>query len=97
MTHSRAGIGWSYLAGGSEYYRACLKWHTSLDITPEEVHTKGLAEVKRISGLMKTVRFLRRDHNHKTPDKERFISIMQFSSPNPRFDFLLEIVSSRRF
>ena len=33
---------------GEEYYKACLKWHLSVDMTPEEVHEKGLEEVERI-------------------------------------------------
>ena len=49
MPNTRQGLGVSYLPDGAEYYKACLKWHTSLDITPEEVHQKGLDEVDRIA------------------------------------------------
>ena len=55
MSHTRPGLGVSHLANGSDYYKTCLKWHTSLDITPEEVHKKGLEEVDRIAKEMKQV------------------------------------------
>lgn len=44
--------------GGAEFYQQCLKWHTSLDITPDEVHRIGLAEVARIRTEMERVEFL---------------------------------------
>jgi len=52
-TRTEFGV-WS-LPRGKDYYRACLKWHLSTDITPEEVHSLGLREVARISGLMQQV------------------------------------------
>ena len=55
MPSTRKGLGIGHLTNGTEYYKACLKWHTSLDITPEEVHQKGLDEVDRISNEIKTV------------------------------------------
>ena len=55
MPNTRQGLGVSSLPNGAEYYKACLKWHTSLDITPEEVHQKGLAEVDRIAKEMEKV------------------------------------------
>ncbi|KAL3846519.1 hypothetical protein ACJMK2_017499 [Sinanodonta woodiana] len=50
--HTRSQWGVSSFDQGKEYYRACLKWHLSIDITPEEVHNKGLAEVDRINRQM---------------------------------------------
>lgn len=35
--------------GGSDYYSYLIRYHTSLDITPEEVHATGLSEVSRIN------------------------------------------------
>lgn len=40
---------------GENFYQACLKWHLSLDLTPEEVHDKGLKEVERIYNEMKKI------------------------------------------
>ncbi|XP_052214630.1 uncharacterized protein LOC127833430 isoform X7 [Dreissena polymorpha] len=45
---TRKSYGVSSFPRGQEYYKACLKWHLSLNITPEEVNAKGLQEVNRI-------------------------------------------------
>ena len=37
------------------YYKACLKWHLSFEMSPDEVHKKGLEEVARISTDMQKV------------------------------------------
>ncbi|XP_050415177.2 uncharacterized protein LOC126829397 isoform X2 [Patella vulgata] len=55
MPATRQGYGVANLHKGREFYQACLKWHLSLDLTPEEVHQKGLDEVKRISEEMKKI------------------------------------------
>lgn len=52
---SRDSIGVSDVPGGREYYRALVRYHTSLDVTPEEVHRTGLAEVARIRAEMDDV------------------------------------------
>jgi len=53
----RAGV-WK-LSDGDEYYKYCLRYHTTTDMTPEEIHQLGLKEVKRIQeeiiGLFKTL------------------------------------------
>eukprot|EP00092_Neocalanus_flemingeri_P033659 GFUD01036590.1.p1 GENE.GFUD01036590.1~~GFUD01036590.1.p1 ORF type:complete len:569 (-),score=216.01 GFUD01036590.1:72-1778(-) len=40
---------------GPEFYKACLKFHTSTDLTAEEIHQKGVQEVARIEGEMKEI------------------------------------------
>ena len=45
---TRTSWGVNSFKDGEAYYKACLKWHLSTDITPEEVHEKGLQEVDRI-------------------------------------------------
>jgi uncharacterized protein (DUF885 family) len=37
-----------HLAGGDEAYRRLIRHHTSLDLTPEELHGTGLREIERI-------------------------------------------------
>ncbi|MDA4120102.1 MAG: DUF885 domain-containing protein [Thaumarchaeota archaeon] len=43
----KAGI--MYVPGGREAYAKLIRVHTSLDLTPEEIHKTGLAEVDRIN------------------------------------------------
>ncbi|KAK7072492.1 hypothetical protein SK128_012146 [Halocaridina rubra] len=40
--------GVSSLPGGMEYYKGCLRFHTSTDLTPQQIHDLGLSEVERI-------------------------------------------------
>ncbi|XP_076443703.1 uncharacterized protein LOC143282097 isoform X2 [Babylonia areolata] len=55
MPHTRATYGVDGLPSGQDYYRACLQWHLSLDLSPEHVHRTGLREVDRITQLMRQV------------------------------------------
>ena len=52
---SRDSIGISEIPGGREYYQALVRYHTSLDLTAEEVHQTGLDEVARIRAEMEEV------------------------------------------
>jgi uncharacterized protein (DUF885 family) len=40
--------GLKYLPGGDAYYRQCIARETSLEMTPQEIHEFGLAEVARV-------------------------------------------------
>jgi uncharacterized protein (DUF885 family) len=51
----RESVGISGVPGGRDYYRALVRYHTTRDMTPEEVHQVGLAEVARIRGEMDAV------------------------------------------
>jgi uncharacterized protein (DUF885 family) len=42
-------VGLGQYPGGKAYYRRLVKLHTTLDVTPEEVHRFGLAEVERLN------------------------------------------------
>lgn len=56
-TRAAAGIG--ALPGGERVYAALVRSHTTLDLTPAEVHAIGRAEVARIQdGLLATAREL---------------------------------------
>ncbi|MBC7788813.1 MAG: DUF885 domain-containing protein [Anaerolineae bacterium] len=46
---------WQY-PRGKEYYRYLVRLHTTLNVTPEEVHQTGLREVARISRQMAAIR-----------------------------------------
>ena len=44
------------LANGAEEYRTRLKYYTTTDMTPDQVHDLGLAQVARIHGEMSTIK-----------------------------------------
>jgi uncharacterized protein (DUF885 family) len=52
---ARAGIAAAELPNGREYYRHLVRSFTTLDLTPEQVHQTGLAEVRRIRGEMEEI------------------------------------------
>ena len=49
------GVGLPNTPAMREYYKALVKYHTTLDITPDEVHRIGLSEVARIRREMDAV------------------------------------------
>jgi len=55
LANPRESIGISEVPGGRAYYRELVRHHTTLDTTPEAVHARGLAEVKRIRAEMDRV------------------------------------------
>lgn len=50
----RVGLG--QFAGGSALYAALVKLHTTLDLTPEQVHSKGIERIARIEESMSAIR-----------------------------------------
>ncbi|MDP6443211.1 MAG: DUF885 domain-containing protein, partial [Pirellulaceae bacterium] len=52
---ARGSLGASALPNGRDFYRHRVRKYTTLDVTPEEVHATGLAEVKRIRGEMREI------------------------------------------
>lgn len=48
LAEPRESVGISAVPGGREYYRELVRYHTTLDTTPEEIHARGQAEVERI-------------------------------------------------
>jgi len=52
---TREAIGISEVPGGRDYYAALVRYYTTYDITPEEVHQIGLDEVARIRGEMEAI------------------------------------------
>nr|XP_053629733.1 LOW QUALITY PROTEIN: uncharacterized protein LOC128686732 [Cherax quadricarinatus] len=45
---TRPEVAVSSLEGGHDYYQACLNFHTSTSLTPQEIHNLGVTEVARI-------------------------------------------------
>ena len=50
------GVGLKQYPGGLAAYRDFVKYHTTMDVTPEQVHEIGLKNVARIAGEMAKIR-----------------------------------------
>jgi len=61
--HARQTDGLGAVPGGRDLYRYYVKYHTTTDLTPKEIHALGLAQVREISrqlaAIEKTVGFQR--------------------------------------
>ena len=55
VPHCRDSISASALPDGRDFYRQRVKRFTTLDVTPDEVHQRGLSEVARIRAEMEEV------------------------------------------
>ena len=75
---ARTTLGAYELPDGRAYYRQKIREFTTLDLTPEEIHRKGLSEVERIgaemNAVMKEVGF-----------EGDFAAFLQFLRTDPRF------------
>jgi len=75
---ARTTLGAYALPRGREYYAQQIREYTSLDLTPEEIHKIGLAEVERISGEMNAV-------IKQVGFQGDFAAFLQFLRTDPRF------------
>jgi uncharacterized protein (DUF885 family) len=56
MPHTRDSVAWTALPDGKAWYDFTIREHTTTDLTAEQIHEIGLAEVARILGEMDGVR-----------------------------------------
>ena len=75
---ARASIGASEMPRGREYYAHLVRYYTTLDVTPEQVHQIGLAEVARIRAEMEAVM-------KKSGFQGSFAEFLAFLRTDPRF------------
>jgi uncharacterized protein (DUF885 family) len=74
----RENIGASSLPNGKEFYEFRVRYFTTLDLTPQQVHDTGLSEVKRIRAEMDQVM-------GKTGFKGSFAEFLTFLRTDDRF------------
>ena len=55
MTNCREGVGITTLPGGEDYYAFLIRYFTTTDMSPREIHDLGLAETKRIRAEMEAI------------------------------------------
>jgi uncharacterized protein (DUF885 family) len=53
---TRESIAWTSVPQGKEWYPYLVRQQTTTELTPDEIHARGLAEVKRIRGEMEKIR-----------------------------------------
>lgn len=75
---ARETLGARSLPGGAAFYADLVRYHTTLDTTPEAVHERGLAEVARIRAEMETV-------IEETGFEGTFAEFLQFLRTDERF------------
>ena len=75
---ARETLGASEMPGGREYYAQRVREYTTLDLTAEEIHQIGLAEVARIRGEMLEV-------IESTGFEGSFADFLAFLRTDPRF------------
>jgi uncharacterized protein (DUF885 family) len=56
MPHTRDSVAWTALPDGTAWYDFTIREHTTTNLTAEQIHEIGLAEVARILGEMDGVR-----------------------------------------
>ena len=75
---ARPTLAASELPNGRDFYQYSIRRFTSLDLTPEEIHKTGLAEVERISKEMNEVM-------GQTGFQGNFAAFLNFLRTDPRF------------
>lgn len=78
LPNCRDTVGASFLPDGLAYYQNRIEHFTTLSLTPEEIHEKGLAEVARIRNEMDVV-------IEKTGFEGSFEEFVDFLRNDPRF------------
>src|ERR1700720_2417391 len=78
LPHARATIGASELPDGRAYYAHQIRHFTTLDLSPEQIHEVGRAEVERIAGEMQAV-------IRQVGFKGDFAAFVHFLRTDPRF------------
>jgi uncharacterized protein (DUF885 family) len=55
LPQARGTVAWSELPNGAEWYAYLVRYHTTTDLSPAEIHELGLAEVARLRTEMERV------------------------------------------
>ncbi|MFQ5412215.1 MAG: DUF885 family protein, partial [Phycisphaerae bacterium] len=55
LPQCRDTVGYCYLPGGKAWYARLARYHTTTDLTPEEIHGIGLKELRRIHAEMRSI------------------------------------------
>ena len=76
--NTRTAIGVSASPNGKEYYQSRIDFYTTLEMTPESIHKKGLEEVARIKKQMEAI-------IQEVKFKGSFSEFLRYLRTNPKF------------
>ena len=76
--NTRIAIGVSESPNGKEYYQSLIDFYTTLEMTPESIHKKGLEEVARIKKQMEAI-------IQEVKFKGSFSEFLRYLRTNPKF------------
>ena len=76
--NTRTAIGVSESPNGKEYYQSRIDFYTTLEMTPESIHKKGLEEVVRIKKQMEAI-------IQEVKFKGSFSEFLRYLRTNPKF------------
>jgi uncharacterized protein (DUF885 family) len=76
--NTRTSIGVSESPNGKEYYQSRIDFYTTLEMTPESIHKKGLEEVARIKKQMEAI-------IQEVKFKGSFSEFLRYLRTNPKF------------
>ncbi|WP_111265109.1 DUF885 domain-containing protein [Marilutibacter maris] len=80
---ARTSLGASQMPGGEAWYRQQIREYTTLDLSPEQIHQIGLAEVARIQAEMDAV--IARSGFQPPAGEETFPAFLHFLRTDPQF------------
>lgn len=83
VPHARTTLAASAMPDGKAYYRQQIRRYTTLDLTPQEIHRIGLAEVARIQGEMDAI--IDQVGFKGESGKTRFQDFLRFLRTDPQF------------
>jgi uncharacterized protein (DUF885 family) len=55
-TKARTNVGLAELPNGKEYYRYLVRFHTTMSVSPEDIHAIGLKQMEQLNAEMEKVR-----------------------------------------
>ncbi|XP_063427650.1 uncharacterized protein LOC134711137 [Mytilus trossulus] len=90
---TRNAPGLHSMRNGIGYYKACLKFHTTSDMSPDEAHVKGLDEVERIA---KQINKIKNQLNFNT-DLTTFVKHVQYHTtitPDQQFLMVRDVLET---
>ncbi len=78
LPHARTSDGVGALPKGDDWYRYLVRYHTTTNMTPDEIHNLGLQEVARIQGEMENIK-------NRYQFKGTLLEFLQWHNNNPQF------------